>query len=197
MGKSFELLGLATFNIILAMILSTTFLSGSNLPKLEKLTEDNVSIFLDEVASIASGSKKDMDSYAITSYFMGHISDDSLFKTTMQYSIDGMEDSSRELEMGKMSYISHVLQSAKMVNNYETLTKIDYVKVYNNGKRASAITTNYERGMMPMDDGSGTQTMVPIIGTSYCEQEIILSEDNIIQMAGAVCTTDLSFEDSF
>ena len=189
MGKSFELLGLAGFNMILAMILSTTFLSGADMPKLQTLTEDNVSVFLDEVANIASGNRPDMDSYDITSYFMGHISDSGIFKTTIEYDIIGMDDTSRELEMDKMSYISHVLQSAQILNNYETLTKVDHVQIYDNGKNASAVTTNYERGMMPIDDGSGTTTMMPMIGTSYCEQEITLSDNNVIQMAGAVCTT--------
>ena len=51
-GKSFELMGLATFNLFLAMVLSVTFLSQAEKKTLNKLTETNIGAFVAETAAV-------------------------------------------------------------------------------------------------------------------------------------------------
>lgn len=196
MGRSFELLGLAAFNIFIAMILAVTFISSNAAETHKTLTEANVREFIMEVANISSGQRRDLDAYAITSYFMNHIADGSRFRTVMQYEIPDMPRSERELEMDKMNFISHLLQGTQLVSRYETRVDIDYVRIAADGKRATAMTTSYERGLMPVDDGSGTEQMMPVMGASYCEQAIVLA-DQSIKMAGAQCTTSISFETGY
>lgn len=195
MGKSFELLGLASFNIFIALILSTTFLTNHGGGGISHLTESAVESFIMEVSDITGGKKPEMDSYAITSYFMEHVADDSVFTTTLQYDIPHTESEERTLQMNKIDYISNVLQSKNAMERYESMVKIDFVSVDASGREASAVTTNYERGMMPVEDGMGQMTLVPVDGTSYCEQKFVLSENKTIQMASATCTTDLKFSE--
>jgi hypothetical protein len=51
--------------------------------------------------------------------------------------------------------------------------------------------------MMPMDDGFGDIAKVPVLGTSYCEQRVVLNDAKVIQLDGADCTTTISFEEAF
>lgn len=195
MGKSFELLGLAAFNIFIAIILSTTFLTGSR--GIDTLTEDNVESFITEVAEVSGGQRENMDSYSVTHYFMNHIAENGQFTSKIEYAMPDMPASTRTLQMDKMNFISHILEGRKAMTRHETAVEIEYIQIADNGKRAKVMTTNYERGIMPIDDGMGEARMVPVTGTSYCEQEVILSGKNIIQMATANCSTNINFSDSY
>ena len=194
MGKSLELLGLASFNVLIALVLSVTFLSRGG-GKIDHLTEANVTSFVQEMSDISGGKRPEMDPYSVTSYFMDHIAPEGKFKTTLRYSIPEMEDSEREMEMDKMNFISHTLQGLQTMADRETLVKVEYVHIDDSGKSAAVTTTNYERGLMPVDDGSGEVNMMPVQGTSYCEQKIILSDKRQIQVKNATCTTELTFSE--
>lgn len=196
MGKSLELLGLAAFNVFIALILSATFLAKSG-PSVSALTEDNIRAFVTEAAAVSGGQRQDMDSYGVTDYFMGHIADDGLFTSTIAYDMPDMPASERTMEMDKMKFISNVLQGIQSMTRHETAVDIEYIKITDNGKSAHVVTTNYERGVMPMDDGMGESNMVPVTGTSYCEQTLVLSGKNVIQMAGAKCNTNIDFSDAY
>lgn len=199
MGKSIELLGLAAFNVFIALILCATFLSGNGGGKdrVETLTEDNVAIFIAEVSDVAAGKKQQMDGFGITEYLMTHIADHGVFKSTISFTMPDAPASSRELEMDKMNFISHTLQGMKTMEKRETVVKIDYIQIADNGKTASVTTTNRERGVMPVDDGSGEMKKIPVEGTSYCEQKLELSDKKIIQMAEAKCSTSIDFANSY
>ena len=83
------------------------------------------------------------------------------------------------------------------MKKHETKTQIDYIDVADDGLSARVVTTNYERGMMPSQDSFGDETMIPVLGTSYCEQRLILAESEFIQMDGAECTTTINLEEAF
>lgn len=195
MGKSLELLGLAAFNVFLALILSVTFLSNASPEKINTLTEASVEDFIHEVSKISNGERADMDPYSITAFFMNHISEDGQFISKMRYSIPDMPTDERTLEMDKMNFISHTLQSMNTMNRHETLVKVEYIKIEDEGRTATVMTTNYERGMLPVDDGFGEASLMPVQGTSYCEQKLVLNNKRVMQMAGANCTTDIVFSE--
>ena len=192
--KSMELMGLAALNVLVALVLSVTFLSHAG-GKMDVLTEPSVTDFINEMSEISSGKRKDMDQFSVTSYFMDHIAQNGSFKTTLRYSIPEMPDDERQMEMDKMNFISHTLQGLQTMADRETLVKVEFVQIESGGKSAAVTTTNYERGMMPIDDGSGTVNMMPVQGTSYCEQKVIMNEKRIIQIASASCTTDITFSE--
>ena len=195
MGKSVELLGLAAFNIFIAIILSATFLTGAG-SSVSALTETNVESFITEVAEVSGGKREDMDSYSITHFFMDHIAEDGVFKSEIAYAMPDMPSSTRTLEMDKLNFISHILEGMKSMTKHETAVKIEYIRITDNGKSAIVTTTNYERGVMPIADSFGDAQMVPVTGTSYCEQQVILN-GKTIQMAGADCSTNIDFANSY
>ncbi len=199
MGKSVELLGLAALNIIVAMVLSVTFLAKTDAAavSVSALTKDNVQQFITETVAVSGGQREDMDDYGITTYFMSHIADHGQFISTIEYDMPDMPSSARTLEMDKMNFISHVLQGKEAMNRHETAVQIEYIEIAANGKSAMVTSTNYERGVMPVQDAMGEARMIPVTGTSYCEQEIVLSQKNIIQMAKADCSTNIDFADSY
>ena len=203
MGKSVELLGLAAFNIFLALILAATFLSGGGKEgksaRLDSLTEDHVSGFIKEVNEITSGARTDMDSFKVSKYFMDHIAETGKFINTVSYEMPQANGQEKTLEMGKMDFISHILQGMKQGEGEapaqgQSSVSIENIDIADNGKIAHIVTTSQERGVMPMDDGSGEATMVPIVGVSYCEQTVVL-ESKSIQMQNAKCTTTVNYAD--
>ena len=197
MGKSVELLGLAAFNVVIALILSATFLTTAE-KSVNKLTEANVESFLTEVTEVSGGMREDMDSYSVTEYFMKHLAEDSKFVSRIEYALDNEDlNSERTLEMDKLNFISHVLQGMESINKHETAVEIEYIEIADNGRRARVTTTNYERGIMPVADAFGEAQMMPVTGTSYCEQELVLNKKNIIQMAQANCNTNIDILDAF
>ena len=195
MGKSFELLGLMTFNVFLALVLSATFLSGSDPLTIKTLTESHVENFLHEMSDISSG-EGDITDYDITRYFMNHIAENGNFISTLSYSMGNGNEQEKELAMNKNEFISHVVEGLKSMQNRETLVQVEHIEINAAGKAAKVVMTNYERGVMPMDNGFGEVAMVPVQGTSYCEQELVLT-DSVIQLQSAQCSTQMSFSDSY
>lgn len=197
MGKSFELMGLAAFNIMLAVILSATFFGEAGTGQAGKLTKDNITVFIEEVSSISTGSRGAMDDYDITTFFMRHIAKDSTFKSEIRYQAPDMETSSREVKMGRNGYISNVIQGLHKNENQETKVVIEHITIGQDKKKANVRFTSFERGVLPYDDGFGEVRMVPVNGISYCEQDIIVNENKIIQMADADCVTDMEILNAF
>jgi hypothetical protein len=196
--KLFEVMGFTTFNIMVAMVLSATFFGKAEEAQstyIQELNNENVTQFIETVAYVASGKKADMDSYAITTYLMDHIAADSNFNSTITYNIsDNFEDNQEEvMDMSKLEFISHVLSNLKSMERHETQTNVEFVEVAEDKRTASAVITTYERGMMPTVSEFGEDTLVPVRGTSFCEQKFALTQENVLQITEASCATDLDF----
>ena len=196
MGKSFELLGLATFNIFIAIIAATTFMSGENIG-VSKLDRSNVTAFINEVTQVSGGLREDMDPYSVAMYFKKHIKEDGKFVSRIDYSIPDYPETTRDLEMDRETYISHVLQVMKDFDKHEAAVRVENVEIMNDGRAALVVTTNYERGVIPVQGIMGDAQMLPVTGTSFCEQEVVLSDKKIIQMAEAECKTNIAFADAY
>lgn len=194
MGNTIQLMGLAALNVFVAIILSVAFLSGggagARIQNIDRLTEETVTGFITDLAAITTGKRGDMNAYAVTAFLMDHIDDDGLFKTRIDY---GGKGSRQDLEMDKKSYISNVLNELKNSNGRETLVRIENVRINEGGRSAVAVTSNYERGMMPVQDEMGETVMMPVDGASYCEQIITLADKNMLQVSSATCMTNISF----
>lgn len=193
MGKSLELLGLVSLNMLVAMMLSVAFLPRGG--AVNALTEENVRGFIADMSAVSAGEREDMDSYGIANYFMDHIAPDGTFKTTLRYKIPEMPENEREMQMNKMEFISHTLQGMRAMDDRETKVNVEYVQIAQDGRSAAVTTTNYERGLMPVEDGTGMSNMMPVYGTSYCEQKIVLTDTRAIALSGATCYTDLTFSE--
>lgn len=205
MGKTLELLGLAGFNVFIALILSVTFLGKSARAPDESvsaLTKSHIETFINDVTQISGGLREDMDSYGIADYLMNHIAEDSVFSSRIEYQVEGFDqpfigEDGQELEMGKLDFIGHILEGIKVLDHHEAAVRIEYIEIDGAGQSAMVTTTSHERGIMPVDDGTEQGRMIPVTGVSYCEQRLVLSEKKIIQMAGATCQTSISVTESF
>lgn len=198
MGKTLELLGLASFNVFIALMLAVNLMSGDARPvKARQLTEAVVRDFVQETALISAGKKADMDSYAIMSYFMDHIADGSHFNMILRYTKPDDMPEERLVDLDKLAYISSAMEELKTLETRDSEVTVEFVSVDKSGKSASVVTTSKESGMMPLDDGMGGQVLAPVRGISYCENKVVLSEKSVVQMAGATCTTDLVISESF
>ncbi len=194
-GKSFELMGMAAFNMFLAMILSVTFMSQSGNSSLNRLTEENISQFIKESTAISSGTREGMDQLGIAEYLMKHIQDGSIFKSTVQIDIENAAEKERDLAFDKKNYIGHVLEGLKAMKDHEESTRIENIQIADGATHAKVITSSVERGSLQVDAGTGEPVMTPVRGISYCEQNIIL-KDRTIRMAGAVCSTSIQSDGS-
>lgn len=198
--KIFEVMGFATFNIMVAIVLSTTFFSKTGeSTRITELNKKHVEGFIETIADISAGQIENMDSFGITTYFMRHISDNGHFTSTINYNISGNFNDNKEevMEMDKLGFISHVLNNLKGMQHHETKVNIDYIEISKDKKSASAIITTYERGMMPTVSAFGEDAMVPVSGTSFCEQQFAINDEKILQVTGATCSTNLDFSTEY
>jgi hypothetical protein len=189
-----KLLGLAGVNCVLALILTSSFLT--HVSTVPKLTEDHITTFIREMNDISSGARADMDRFNVTSYFMKHVDDDSEYVDTVKFDLPQLQvpPQERTLKMSKLDYISHVLQEMDSAGVRRTQVDIENIEIADNGREATVVTVNRGSGMLPLQDNSGGSTMVPVIGTSFCEQTLALRrEDIVVQKTN--CSTDLNIDD--
>lgn len=194
--RTFELLGLASFNVFLGMVLTVTFIGQSGgKPQATHMTEASINNFVRDMNNVALGLKPDMDQYATTMWFMDHLSETSTFKSNTH--IEQADGRTREAtnEMGRMDYISNILKEQKSVQKREATVNIEYVKIAEEGKAASVIFTSVESGMIPYATEAGSYE-VPIRGTSFCEQDLIFKDQKII-VSGSKCTTNIDAREAY
>ncbi len=197
MGKSLELLGLASFNVFLGLVVTITFLNqnGGKPAGATHLTEAGVSSFINEMTAISLGQKPEMDQYGVTTWFMDHIDEAGKFVSTINIARPDSTEEQKVLEMDRMNYISHVLTGLKSVQDRKANVQIEYIKIEEGGKLASVIFTNTEQGSMPVSNEGG-DFMIPVTGTSYCEQKIVL-QDKKMKVSGATCTTNVNISNGY
>lgn len=201
MGKSFEMLGLAAFNVFLAMVMAVNIMSGgdenSTSEKLERLDKHHVEAFVEKVSAMLNNTgEQEWSAYNIAQYLNRHISADSQFHSVLSYRSSDLPVNDTQLTLSKNEYIAHAIQGRDSMARHETKTIIEFVEILDDGKRARAVITNYERGIMNQGQGTGTGGL-PVSGMSYCEQDFVLSENNLIQMDGASCSTEMTFHEAF
>ena len=194
-GKSLELMGFATINGILAMVLPVTFLSGGHKTDIQRLTRANITDFVNQVTMVSSGTGKDTDLLQVAEFLGKHISDDSHFTSTMQYDLPNIPMDEKTVNLGKKEYISHVLESLKTAPDRETKTRIEDIEIAHNTTEARVITTSYEKGLVSIDNGEEKPVPVAVTGISYCEQKIVL-KNKTISMAGATFSTSVQTPDT-
>ena len=200
-GKSLELLGMVGFNLFLGMTLTVTFLGGGdNAPT--RLTEANVSAFVKDMTEVALGKNPasdekavSFDQYAITTWLMRHMDEDSKFQAHINISQPNGLSRQEKLDMNRLDYISQVLKDNKSVKSREANLHVEYVRVDAGGKGASVVFTSMEKARMPVPSENGGYE-IPVTGTSYCEQKIVI-EDAVIKVSASTCTSNVSLSENF
>lgn len=158
-----------------------------------QLTEDNIALFLDETKTVSLGKREDMMPEDIESYLNRHLAPKGNFRSKTKFEIPGYPVQETEMKLNRDEYIAKVLEGQGLIAEYETTIEIKKVKIENGGRSATVTTASTEHGKMPWPDGQGEEKIVPIKGHSECEQRLIVSLSNYIQMADANCATVISF----
>ncbi len=203
--KIFEAMAFTTFNIMVAIVLSSTFFNKAEKSTdvtITALNETHITKFIEHMTDMTSGKGKSFDAYGITTYLMAHIADDSAFASTISYNIPNDSDDNSDvqeevMDMDKMAFIQHVLESNKSMQDHESAVSIDFIEIAADKRTASAIITTHERGMMPTVTEFGEDTLIPVTGTSFCEQKFSLSDKHVLQITGASCATDMDFSTEY
>lgn len=162
-----------------------------------QLSEQNILSFMREVSAIATGQRPNMLDDEVGDYLNNHVADQAKFESTMNYHIPGFPAKNIDLKLGKPEYIHSIITGRYTLQDYDTRIVIDDLDITNGGKRATFTSITDEAGMMPFpknENDPNDLEMVPIKGQSTCQQTMIVSFNNFIQMADAKCHTEISFD---
>ena len=158
-----------------------------------QLTEDNIALFLEETKTVSLGKRDDMLPEDIESYLNHHLAPKGSFRSKTKFEIPGYPIQEAEMKLNRDEYIAKVLEGQDLIADYETAIEIKKIKIENGGRAAMVTTVSTEHGKLPWPDGQGNEKTVPVKGHSECEQKLIVSLSNYIQMADADCATVISF----
>lgn len=171
-------------------------LSYASESRVRSLTKNNVSAFIKNTSHITKNGDKMLSHSQISSYLNRHLADYSRFVSTITYTMPEMPSQTASITLGKSDFIEHVSQADQSVEGYENKVEIKEIKLSWGRKQAFVKTENTETGFMsiPTANAQHSGKLVPINGRSSCAQVIDLNE-GIIQMASAVCTTEVVFSE--
>ncbi|PJB73503.1 MAG: hypothetical protein CO093_00670 [Alphaproteobacteria bacterium CG_4_9_14_3_um_filter_47_13] len=161
------------------------------------LNDENIRSFLKETSDVSTGQRASMSDQDVIDYFDNHIAEKGEFKSRMHYEIPGYPAQDNEIRLDKTHYIDTVVKGRHMLEDYRASIDIQNLKIKGNGKGATFTSIITEKGKMavPKDPEKPEEIeMVPIEGKSVCEQRLVISFNNYIQMASADCTTTINFD---
>ena len=188
--KTFELIGLITVNVMLAAVMSATFLSHSiHAGASDRLTEPVLTDFVEQMTSVSTGAKAGTDIFAANRFLQDHLAAGSMFKTSLTYDLPAMDEAERHIALDKKDYINNVLAQLKAGKADDAATRIETIDIAPDARHARVITTSYQRGPMPIQTGNGQQ-VVQVKAVSYCEQAVGLKNRSIV-IDDATCTTSV------
>lgn len=178
--------------VALTVAFAPHFALAGNYASVNTLNEDIVKDFVNETTQMSSGAVDGMGLDEIRTYLDDHIYQNARFKSSMKFVIPGYPPQENTLSLDKDDYIKSIEQGADKISSYQADVEITSVKLSRDKRTATVVTVAKESGMMdiPADDGNES---VPVAGTSRCNQIIILSKNNVIQMHSAQCTTTVTF----
>jgi hypothetical protein len=167
-----------------------------------RLDRENVTAFINDVQRVVKTGSATMSAQDMADYFNNHIAEKAVFASTMKYEMPGYPAQESALQIGKVEYINGVLGGTGLMKSYEHAVEIKDVEIGNGGRSAKVKTVISEKGEMPWPrdgkpaaEGAAPDLVpMPVSGTSTCEQTIIISLNNFVQMQRADCYTVLSFD---
>lgn len=185
-GKS----GLSKLGVCFAILL---LLAGPSAAQtVSNLTEDNVKAFIARTSDVTNNKAEGLDGPGIQTYLQTHLHESARFKSKMTYEIPGYPAKETELALDKDEFMDTVAAGAEAVAKYSNEITVKEVKIASSGKSATVKTESTEEGLMAVE-----AEQVPILGQSTCDQIIMLSDEGIIQMFNANCTTVIRFKEGF
>jgi len=171
-------------------VFSLILMTASTHAMAERLTEDNVSDFIQETSRLTAAQyAEDFDKDAVRDYLDKHLHEDARFKSTMSYAIPGHDAQRNAISLDKKKYIESIMDAPKALGGYDIDIEITDIRIAKDGANAIVQTRSREQGTMEVP-GAGA---VPMEGVSNCNQVLVMSKRDVIQMYSAQCQTDIQF----
>jgi hypothetical protein len=169
---------------------------------ISRLDENNIAAFINDVERVVKTGAATMSAQDMADYFNNHIAEKAVFASTMKYEMPGYPAQESVMQIGKVEYINGIIGGAGLMKSYEHSVEIKDVEIGNGGRSAKVTTVISEKGEMPWprdgkpaaDSAAPDLVPMPVSGTSTCEQTIVISLNNFVQMQRADCYTVLSFD---
>ncbi len=159
------------------------------------LSKSNVQDFLETMREIGTGENIDMEDADVREYLDKHIADKAHYESAITYEIPGMPRQETQASLTKEQYIETLLNDLPNMQSYEAEVSINDIKITSSGRIADLKTVITESGTLPWGENEdGSPRLIPVKGTSQCDQKVVISLSNYIQMAKAVCTTLIRFD---
>jgi hypothetical protein len=152
------------------------------------LTESNIKSFIEQSTRMTSRSL-DTSVDTVVAFFETHLHSDARFKSTLTFHIPENPSQEKSMTLDKNEFIENVRSGAQSLSDYKTDVRVSSVKISSDGRKATVQTKGTESGKMSVEGHE-----VPVEGQSSCDQIIMLSDDDIIQMYNANCNTDITFK---
>lgn len=180
------------FFIPAMMALPFTANAGSG-DYISALTEENISQFLEETRTLASSSDMGFYSEDRKAYFTRHIAPKAKFTSKTRFELPGYPVKEGEMSYDKEVFIQNVTDGNGTLEEYSVEIDIEEVDISNSGRSATVRTNITETGRLPWPNEQGGEKLIPVKGTTACEQGLAISPTNYIQMTSANCETQISF----
>lgn len=169
-------------------------------PTSRTLDKNSITRFINDVHNVVKTGSQNMTPDEIATYFSRHIADGAEFSSEMSYEMPGYPPQYSALRINKIEYINGILNGTGLMEDYEQDLQVQNITL-GPGKRSALVKILiHEKGKMPWPkdqpnpESPPEMVPLPVKGLSECEQNLVLSRDNIIQMQKAQCRTTLSFD---
>ncbi len=180
--------------ICLALTLTATPAHADNIRDFaQTLDESSVKAFVEELRAVSTGQDADAAQGDAAAYLKNHLADKGSFRSKTTYEMPGYPVQEVEMEFQKSEFIDNIANGNGLLQDYETSVAIEDLNISNGGRSATFKAKISEKGRIPWPDGRGGQEMVPIKGSSDCQEKVIVSLNNYMQLADADCATTISF----
>ncbi len=158
-----------------------------------RLSENNIRAFLENVEQIVNGNKPGMTPAKMNDYFQDHMAENGTFATILHYDVSGTPAKDINVSLTKQQYIDGVMKGNSPIKDYNSTIDILNLNIAADGKSATLKTVTREQGkLMPgQQAGQAEQVVLPVTGESTCDETVILSASNLIQLQSANCTTSM------
>ncbi len=184
---------LSLFSVFMTCCLFSFPVTALADPGVDQLTEENVRAFIMKTAEITSGQNASMPDQEIIDYLNAHMDKGARFKSTMEYIIPGQPVEKTSMSLSKKDFIESIATAKHAVSGYETTVEIRSIQITGDGTKAAVKTISQDHGSMNIEVEGGSFESLPVQGSSSCNQIITLSDEGIIQMYSAQCSTKLEF----
>ncbi len=157
---------------------------------LKELTRESIEAFYEE-ASRAQLEKIDQT----VAFLKKHLHQDSISTMKIISHVPGAQSVTEEMTLNKKQLILKTKEGARSTKVKSLKTKIIAVNLLEEGRKAKVKDTSYGVSLMRMASPYGGAMVMEAEQSMFCDDELVLSKEGIIQILKSKCNVELSMEE--